>query len=163
MSEEGSTDLYVVDTNTINEWEDYYPDRFPSFWENLEDLVDDGRLTSTRLVKDELENWSIAGHVLDWADDHETLFLPPTKDEMEFVTVIFEEEHFQQLISERKRKTYHPIADPWLIARAAVNDGCVVTEERRKPNAAKIPNVCEHFEIDWCDLEEMLKREDWIF
>lgn len=163
MTDAVSTDLYVVDTNTINEWQDYYPDSFPSFWERIEGLVDEGRLTSTRHVEEEIHDESIAEHVRDWADDHETIFLPPTHEEMEFVAEIFEEEHFQHLIGERQRKTYNPVADPWIIARAAVNDGCVVTEESRKPNAAKIPNVCDHFGVDWCDLEGMLQREGWEF
>ena len=35
-------------------------------------------------------------------------------------------------------------ADPFVIAKAAVNDAMVVTLETEKPNAVRIPNICEH-------------------
>ncbi|MEE8526835.1 MAG: DUF4411 family protein [Thermoanaerobaculia bacterium] len=56
-----------------------------------------------------------------------------------------------------------PVADPFLIAAAKVLDGCVVTEESFPPNAARIPNVCEHFGIDWTNFEGFLERNGWTF
>jgi hypothetical protein len=44
------------------------------------------------------------------------------------------------------------------IASARVRGGCVVTEEANKPNAAKIPNVCEHFGIHWTNVEGFWKQ-----
>ncbi len=41
--------------------------------------------------------------------------------------------------------------------------GCVVTQEKMKDNAAKIPNVCEHFAIPYIDLESFMERENLIF
>ncbi len=40
---------------------------------------------------------------------------------------------------------------------------CVVTEEVRRPNAARIPNVCDHFGIGCINLEQLMEREGWQF
>lgn len=56
------------------------------------------------------------------------------------------------------------VADPFVVARAkCLGDGCVVTTEKYSPNAAKIPNVCEHFGVDCTNLEEFMEREKWRF
>lgn len=55
------------------------------------------------------------------------------------------------------------VADPWLIARAKSLGGCVLTEEKLKPNAAKIPNVCKHFGVDFCNVEALFERKGWRY
>ena len=55
------------------------------------------------------------------------------------------------------------MADPFVAAKAKALNGTVVTNERLRDNAAGLPNVCEKFEIPCIDLEEFMKREDWIF
>lgn len=56
-----------------------------------------------------------------------------------------------------------PVADPFVIAAANVKTGVVVTEERLKPNAAKIPNVCQHFKIPCTNLEGFMSQQSWSF
>jgi hypothetical protein len=38
-----------------------------------------------------------------------------------------------------------------------------VTEEKLKPNAAKIPNVCAHFQIPCINLERFMRDQNWSF
>lgn len=71
--------------------------------------------------------------------------------------------HFQNLVTERNRLTGRPIADPFVIALAEAINGCVVTQEKEKPNAAKIPNVCDHFDIECTNLQGFMEREGWKF
>jgi DNA-binding transcriptional ArsR family regulator len=50
------------------------------------------------------------------------------------------------------------------IAKAAgLNDGCVVSSERFKENAAKVPNVRDDFGVEHMDLETFMERENWTF
>lgn len=44
-----------------------------------------------------------------------------------------------------------------------LENGCVVTTEKHTPNAAKIPNVCEYFHVEWTDLEGFMESEQWRF
>jgi hypothetical protein len=63
----------------------------------------------------------------------------------------------------KARLTGTPVADPFVIACAAVRNGAVVTEEKFKQNAAKIPNVCAHFQVDCIDLEGFMRAVVWSF
>ena len=68
------------------------------------------------------------------------------------------------MIRQQERLQGKPVADPFVIAKAGkLKEGCVVSTEIFKPHAAKIPNVCDHFDIDHMDLEEFMERENWTF
>ena len=54
-------------------------------------------------------------------------------------------------------------ADPFVIARAAITRSTVVTMEQFKDNAAKIPNICRHFNVRCITLEEFMQAEGWTF
>ena len=81
------------------------------------------------------------------------------------MTQIFQIPHFQSLIGEKQRLTGTPVADPFVIACAKVRKGTVVTEEKLKSNAAKIPNVCQHpsVKVDCIDLEAFMQKQGWSF
>jgi hypothetical protein len=71
--------------------------------------------------------------------------------------------HFQALIGEKQRLMGTPVADPFVIACAKIRQGTVVTEERLKPHAAKIPNVCQHVSVPCIDLETFMQKQGWSF
>ena len=102
-------------------------------------------------------------HVFAWAKQNGAVFTTPSAAETEFVGQILGVQHFQQIIGTKARFTGTPVADPFVIACAAVRTGTVVTEERRKPNSAKIPSVCDHFGIDSVNLEGFMRAIDWTF
>ena len=155
--------IYVFDSSPlIVLFRHYYLDRFPSLWENFDALVLEHRIISVREVRKELE-----GHgdrLSDWVKDHRELFPTPTADELNFVAEIFKVTHFQTLVKKREQLQGKPVADPFVIAKAKIQEeGCVVTQEVKKPNAAKIPNVCEHFDIPCLNLEAFMENEKWRF
>ena len=155
--------IYVFDSGPlIVLFRHYYPDRFPSLWKSFDALVLEQRIISVREVRKELE-----GHgdrLSDWVKDHGEFFLTPTADELNFVAEIFKIAHFQMLVRKKERLYGKPVADPFVIAKAqALEEGCVVTQEIKKPNAAKIPNVCEHFGIPCLNLEAFMENENWRF
>ncbi|MGA3043710.1 MAG: DUF4411 family protein [Bryobacteraceae bacterium] len=71
--------------------------------------------------------------------------------------------HFQQNIEQQKILKGGKNADAFVIAKAGVEHGTVVTMELLKPNAARIPNICEHFSIPCLSLEEFMEEEGWQF
>jgi len=153
----------VFDTSSFIVLENYYPDTFPTFWEHLDGLVASGGLLSVSEVYKELQNQLTADFLLDWVDRHKGIFATPSSDEMDAVADIFRIPHFQQLISAKQRVRGAPVADPWVVARGRVVGCCVVTEEALKPNAAKIPNVCQHFGVDCTNLQGALRRQGWRY
>ena len=153
---------YVFDTNSFRVLGNYYPDQFPTFWRQFNQAVIDGKITSAREVHRELEAQAHPP-LSNWVKDHKSIFTPPTATEMLFISDIFSIRHFRTLVNVQSRLEGHPCADPFVIAKAKFIDGCVVTEETMKPNAAKIPNVCEHFKIDCTNLQGFMEREGWTF
>ena len=155
---------YVFDTGVfIDIFRHYYRDRFPSFWEQFDNAVEDGRILSTREVFRELERREDAALV--WAKEHKDKVFPePRAEEMGFVARIFSDQpHFQQLVAHRKRQVGGSCADPFVIAKAQAEARAVVTTERGSPGGARIPNVCRAYKIVSMDLEEFMHQENWKF
>lgn len=140
----------------------YYPDRFPSLWERFDVMRHSDQVVSVREVANELGGQE--DRLSAWVGSNKPFFKNPTAGELEIVADIFKVPHFQALIRQQERLQGRPVADPFVIAKAGViEQGCVITTERHKPNAAKIPNVCEHFGIDHMDLEAFMEKENWTF
>lgn len=72
-------------------------------------------------------------------------------------------QEFPLLIKENNRLTGRPEADPFVIAKGMVEERTVVTMERFKPQAPKMPNVCEHFGVAYLDLLGFFRQEGWKF
>lgn len=157
---------YVLDTNTISQiYRFYYRDRFPSFWDRFIDLVVTGRAISVSEAEDELSRRSgLDIAISDLKQMNPNFFSVPTPQEQQFISRIFAVPHFRGLISAKARAKGTPVADPFIIAKASTALGlCVVTEELFRPNAAAIPNVCHHFNIDCINLQQLMEHEGWRF
>lgn len=128
----------------------------------FDELVAAGRIVSVREARRELDQ-NIKDHLDRWVDRNKRIFLSPSAEETEFVSRIFEMQHFRQIVPPRNISIGRSVADPFLIAAAESRGGCVVTEESYKKNAAKIPNVCEHFGVSCTNVEGFMEREGWTF
>ena len=154
--------IYVFDANSLSELNAYYPDIFKAFWTRFDALVANGEIISTREVRPEVER-SGKDNIIGWIKAHGQIFTMPSAPETAFVAQIFAIPHFQALIGQKALLRGTPVADPFVIACAHAHGGTVVTQEKLKPNAAKIPNVCEHFGIPCIDLERFMRDQNWSF
>lgn len=154
--------LYVFDTSSIIAMSYYFPERFPSFWSNLNNAVANGDIISTREVLRELDG-NGNEYIRAWVKNNKHIFLKPTSAETSFVRKIFSIAHFMNLIPKKQILKGRPVADPFVVASAKVKDGTVVTEELWKPNAAKIPNICKRFSVKCTNLEGFMAAEGWVF
>jgi len=156
--------IYVFDTSSFRILRHYYPERFRSVWAGLEELIVSGHLISTREVFNELERFDDPEPLLAWAKNYKDIFATPTNAETEFVAKIFQVQHFQALIAQKSILIGRPVADPFVVAAAVTREeGTVVTQERFKDNAAKIPNVCQHFGVPCINLEKFMANQNWTF
>jgi hypothetical protein len=154
---------YVFDNSPLSAlFRNFYRSRFPSLWQRFDGLIDGSEIVSTREVFREIEDGPIES-LREWATQHRSLFATPTAAEGAFVTRIYAIKHFQQNIEQQKILRGGRNADPFVVAKAAVEDRAVVTIETLKPNAAKIPNICEHFNVECLSLEQFMEREGWTF
>ena len=154
--------IYVFDSSPlIVLFRHYYPERFPSLWEKFDSMISAQRIISVREVSKELEGQE--DRLSDWAGNNRGFFCMPTTDELNFVAAVFRIQHFQSLIRRKEQLVGKPVADPFVIAKAKVGGHCLVTQENFKEKAAKIPNICKHFNIPYVDLETFMKNENWTF
>ena len=155
---------YIFDTSVlIIISKHFYKEHFASLWNKFERCVADRRVISVREVGKEIDEFHALDELSQWKKNHKDFFHPPLQGETEFIREIFAISHFRQLVSAKKTAKGFPVADPFVIAKAKSISGCVVTQEVYKPNAAKIPNVCERFKIRCIDLKGFMKDEGWSF
>lgn len=153
---------YVFDTGPfIALFTNFYPSTFVTLWRHFDALVAEGEIVSTREVLREIEDQD--DELRAWARNHKAIFTTPGAEEGAFVARIYSVVHFQANIEQRKLIMGGKNADPFVIAKATVAGGSVVTMERHKPNAARIPNICEHFDVPWLSLEAFMQEEGWQF
>ncbi len=154
---------YVFDNSPLSTlFRNYYRRRFPSLWQRFDDLVVNEDIVSTREVLREIEDGAVES-LREWGAQNGGLFKMPNAEEGAFVARIYAVQHFQQNIERQKMLKGARNADPFVIAKAAVTERTVVTLERAKPNAVKIPNICEHFDIPCMTLEDFMETEGWEF
>jgi uncharacterized protein DUF4411 len=155
--------VYVFDSSSLVVLENYYPDRFPTFWEHLTALAAASRLQSVSEVWKELDRHNTRDFLLDWVKARQALFPTPTPAETTFVAGIFAVTRFQALVKPKHRLKGAPVADPWVIARAAQLGATVVTEESTDPKLVRIPAVCSHFKVPCMNVEGVMAKEGWRY
>ena len=151
--------MYVIDTNVFIQLGFYYPSRFPTIWARIDKLAQSGTLLSVREVKNELELGNASAYIAEWVKTNRNIFRTPNEEELGIVKEILSDQRFRGLIRRESILKGLPVADPFIIAAAKVHNGTVVTQENYKPDAARIPTVCEEFKVSCINLEEFLERE----
>ena len=61
---------YVFDTNSFSVLGNYYPDQFPTFWEEFDRAVSNGMIISVSEVYKELEFYTRYAHISTWVKQH---------------------------------------------------------------------------------------------
>lgn len=155
-----NTIKYVFDSGPFIDLNNYPPDIFSTFWDNMNQMLKQGEITSSIEVFRELENYNDE-FVAQWTKKNKKYFLKPSLEEQELAKEILSK--FPNLIKEDTILLGKPLADPFVIAQAKCNDSVLVHQEKYKPNSHKIPNVCEYFKVNEISLFEFFRREKWKF
>ena len=152
---------YIIDTSAIidaiDSW--YPPEVFPGLWTDVGALIEEGRLISSEMVYEELKKKDDQD-AFAWAEDHKVMFvLIDTEIQLEVRSIL--EEH-QKLVKAEKHRSS---ADAFVIALARVENGVVVTSEKRRGNLDRpmIPDVCDYLGIETIGFLEILRRERWRY
>ncbi len=163
---------YVLDSRLFIISRDYYPEIFPSFWEKMDEMIVSKTISSVQEVYEELERYGgEQKHLLTWIKNNKKIFTQPTIKEQQKVRNIFAIQGFQQLISKKNQMLDRPSADPFIIAKASVIRGVVVTGELpikknkigKMQGKPKIPDVCAHFGIPCITPQRFMEEQNWQF
>ncbi|NNM58214.1 MAG: DUF4411 family protein [Legionellales bacterium] len=157
--------MYVFDTSSFIELFKFYPKRFPSLWKNIDRTISDGKIISVLESFHEIETRPTNEELEPWIKANREIFLAPGVQEALFMQDMYKVKkgHFKTMVETKKILKGGRCADPFLVAKASITKRALVTQEIFKEHSAKLPNVCEHFNIDCCNLEEFMERENWTF
>ena len=156
--------IYVLDTSAfirLFRTGNYDKEIFPTLWVNFDELVEARQIISVREARREIER--IDDDLAFWAKEHSELFYEPNDRQTRFVRNLFTNSHFQGLVKHKMIVSGGPVADPFVIALAHDVGGCVVTQEKDKPNAPCIPGICKNYKIPCVDLTGFMRQEKWEF
>ena len=155
--------IYSLDTSAlIAAFHERYPiENFPAFWRKIEELIRSGQLKMSQIVFEEAMRDT---EIKQWCDQNQLKsYLQVAIDEsvQEKVSEVLLE--FPRLVDNRTGKSG---ADPWVVALALTSgDYIVVTEENHthSRNRPKIPDACDHFNLECIKIVDLIKRENWVF
>jgi len=149
---------YSLDTSVLLNawWRTYPPDLFPTLWDNMDRLVDNGILIASEEVLEELKKQD--DEVLAWANQRARMFVPIDDQVQQVVSTILQS--YPRLIDNRSNRSG---ADPFIIGLAVVEGCTVITEERATGNRLrpKIPDVCSGMGVRCIGLVELIREQDW--
>lgn len=130
---------------------------FPSFWSNIDELIDDGVIAAHVEVLRELEKQE--DELYDWAKARLHLFREIDEHIESAVRKISKQ--FPTLVDYRRDRSG---ADPWVIALAFVEGAAVVSDENRgKRDKPKIPDVCEKLGIRHVRVADLIEEQGWQY
>lgn len=143
----------------------HYPfDVFPSFWNKLIELSDNGMIISIDKVKKELCDSTNQDGLSIWCSQilNDSFFQDSSSCIDKYAEIaVWTAGHplFQQNAKDEFLST--DLADPWLIAYAMKNDCIIVTHEISQPqrkNRIKIPEPCMDFGVNYITPIQMLRE-----
>lgn len=146
--------VYVIDACAlIDAAKEYNMSKktFSPIWEAFEELINNGQLITSTEIHDELKD----DDLIAWSKKHKELFVPLTEKIQEQVFEVLKK--YPTLI--KMKSTSNSNGDPFLVATAIVNNGCIITNERpgdEKTGDYHIPNVCKGFDIPYMNLHAFI-------
>lgn len=137
----------------------YPPLNFPSFWKNLDSLIQSGNVTCPKAVLTELEKKD--DDLLKWAKAHsKALIVEHDQPIQTVVSAIMADSVLQKLVDINRDRS---AGDPFVVATAKTRGLILVTQEDYgKKTAVKIPNVCDAIGVKHIKLVDLIIAEKWV-
>ena len=155
--------MYLLDANVFIEAQKRYYrfDTFPSFWIWLNDKQHKRQVASVWPIgeellegNDELASWAKKRKAGGW-------FLPVSDVQTQHKFSEISDWVNSRNFTDSAKKKFLGCADPWLVAKAAVLDAVVVTQEVSAPESrtsVKIPDVCFAFNVHYINTFTMMEQ-----
>ena len=136
--------IYVFDSNAlITLFSNFYPLRFPSLWKKFEGLSQKEK--SFQFGRFIMKLRDIAAGLVNGQRKIGIFFISTFSRRTCLCGRNIQSSPFSDLVRKQERLQGKPVADPFVIAKAKMLEGCVVTQESKKPNALRIPKRLRAF------------------
>lgn len=152
---------YCLDTNVLIQAKNgpYGFDIAPSFWELIDQKIEEEIISTSILVYKEL----IEGNdeLSKWIRERREsgCFIEPDKDVQKKLVAIAD--YVNENYPQHEAAEFLSGADPWVIALAKTTNAVVVTQEKlvgSESKKVKIPNICRKFSVLYIDTYQMLRE-----
>lgn len=159
---------YLLDSNFWINAENYYPaDVFPSFWNRLKSLIEDGTIVVHQTVLDEVDRKE--NEVSEWLHSVPAYEPMPISEDafLRYLEICRWAEDESQSYTQNAIDEFeqNDRADAWICAQAAASNLVIVTNEKKSnsPNKVKIPNTCEAFGVDCLSNLNFMREQGFSF
>lgn len=167
-------EVFLLDANIlINPKRTYYPFDFaPGFWVQLEKHIESGNIAILDMVIDEIKRGG--DDLSEWIDTIKIPQLVSHKDKaiISKYAKVIQNVQSNPCYNNLALNTWSgTVADPWLIAAAAVNGYTLVTMEisnkknlssKNQTGKVKIPDVADDFNVETIDLFSMMRKLNFV-
>ena len=163
-------EIYLIDSNSfMTPFRFYYAfDLVPTYWERIRQYFEEGRIVVLDMVQKEIENGEDELSVWLHEIDNLTVIHHVKPDIIQKYQEVMQYIEECGLYKQSAVTAWAPssVADPWLIATAAVKGFTLITEEVscmtlniKQPNkTAKIPDVAKEFGVKTANVFYMMRR-----
>jgi len=156
--------VYIIDTSGLIKLEStfkYDNPVFSAIWEEIEELIKQGRFKTIDFVEDEINDYEGKEDFLKkWLQEWKKQMVVPTDEESINAAIpIINAEYNTGFFDAKKQASGKEEADPYLIAYCKVNNCTLITNESKlKPN--KIPAVAAKNDVKCIDINDFLAERE---
>lgn len=159
---------YLIDSNFWIDARRFYPiDIFPSFWDNMQNLIEGNIAIIHQSVFEEITRKE--DFITTWLRSFKGYEVMPISDSafekfLEFCTWAKDaKQGFTNFAIDQFEQSNR--ADAWLCSEAATSNLIIVTAETpsNSLNKIKIPNVCKAFNINYVDNFDFMRTHNFVF
>lgn len=166
-----SSEKFLIDANTLMTASRFFYayDLVPSFWEIFEEEIKAGNIVLLDMVKGEIDKGQ--DELKQWISERKDKFEICNHVDPEIIPKYAEVMQYIQECGFYNEKglndwARNEVADPWLIAAAAVKGYKLITFEqsagslnvKNKCGRVKIPDVAKHFNVEVHNLYHMMRQ-----
>lgn len=152
-----TNDIYTIDMSSIKELHERYPKNlFPTIWQHIESLIQNGQLVSHIEVQREIKNTTnLKDKLLLWSNKNKKIFMSIDACQTSKIPSI--QSKYNKGEWQNKMNRTGPWADPYLIAMAMCESATIITQES-KMKANRIPPIGNQLGVKSLNLLEFFQE-----
>ena len=156
--------IYVLDTNIIRTLLNFFPKKgkyYEKVWDVLDEKIRTNEFISVDECYNELEKqFSDKTEQYKWFNSRKEMFKNPNNEESIIIHQLLLNPKMRETVHQKNILENRPSADVYIVAKAKVLGGSVVTAEKLKPASAQLPNLCKELNVPFISYDDFMEILD---